>query len=70
LKETKSSWLLGDGRFGYVQGVKVDKNIFISGQLRHDEEGNVVGAALLDDSGHIGAIQREGQMQPAKAAAI
>lgn len=53
LKETKSFGLLAEKQYGYVQGVKVGQIIFISGQLSHDEEGNIVGPAPLDDSGHI-----------------
>jgi enamine deaminase RidA (YjgF/YER057c/UK114 family) len=53
LKETKSFGLPAESQYGYVQGVKVGRNIYISGQLSHDEEGNIVGAAPLDDSGHI-----------------
>lgn len=53
LKETKSFGLPAESQYGYVQGVKVGQIIFISGQLSHDEEGKIVGAAPLDDSGHI-----------------
>jgi enamine deaminase RidA (YjgF/YER057c/UK114 family) len=31
----------------------VDDTIYVSGQLSHDEDGNMVGAAPLDDSGNI-----------------
>jgi enamine deaminase RidA (YjgF/YER057c/UK114 family) len=33
--------------------VKVDDTIYVSGQLSHDDHGNMVGAASLDDSGRI-----------------
>jgi enamine deaminase RidA (YjgF/YER057c/UK114 family) len=33
--------------------VKVDDTIYVSGQLSHDEQGNLVGAAPLDDNGQI-----------------
>ena len=33
--------------------MKVDDTIYVSGQLSHDERGNMVGAAPLDDSGRI-----------------
>ena len=33
--------------------MKVDDTIYVSGQLSHDEQGNVVGPAPLDDSGNI-----------------
>jgi enamine deaminase RidA (YjgF/YER057c/UK114 family) len=42
-----------EDQYGYVQAVKVDDTIYVSGQLSHDEQGNVVGAAPLDDSGNI-----------------
>jgi enamine deaminase RidA (YjgF/YER057c/UK114 family) len=39
--------------YGYAQAVQVDDTIYVSGQLSHDEQGNMVGAAPLDDSGRI-----------------
>ena len=39
--------------YGYCQAVKVDDTIYVSGQLSHDEQGNLVGAAPLDDNGKI-----------------
>ena len=33
--------------------VKVGDTIYISGQLSHDDDGNMVGAAPLDDQGNI-----------------
>jgi enamine deaminase RidA (YjgF/YER057c/UK114 family) len=39
--------------YGYCQTVKVDDTIYVSGQLSHDEQGNLVGAAPLDDNGQI-----------------
>src|ERR1700751_5914422 len=53
LKETKSFGIPAESRYGYVQGVKVGQMIYISGQLSHDEKGNMVGAAPLDGSGRI-----------------
>ena len=53
LKETKSFGLLAESQYGYVEGVKVDQIISIFGQLSHDEEGDIVGEAPLDNSGHI-----------------
>ncbi len=38
---------------GYTQAVKADDTIYISRQLSHDDQGNVVGPAPLDDSGRI-----------------
>jgi enamine deaminase RidA (YjgF/YER057c/UK114 family) len=42
-----------ESQYGYVQAVKVDDTIYVSGQLSHDDEGNIVGAAPLDDQGNI-----------------
>ena len=35
------------------QAVKVDDTIYVSGQLSHDDQRNIVGQAPLDDSGRI-----------------
>jgi enamine deaminase RidA (YjgF/YER057c/UK114 family) len=42
-----------EDEYGYAQAVKVDDTIYVSGQLSLDEEGNMIGAAPLDDSGRI-----------------
>jgi enamine deaminase RidA (YjgF/YER057c/UK114 family) len=34
--------------YGYAQAVKVDDTIYVSGQLSHDADGNMVGAAPPD----------------------
>ena len=39
--------------FGYAQGVQVGDTIYVSGQLSHDAEGNIVAPAPLDESGRI-----------------
>ena len=52
-KDVKGFGMPWEDQFGYVQAVKVDDTIYVSGQLSHDEQGNVVGAAPLDDSGKI-----------------
>lgn len=39
--------------YGYAQAVKVGNTIHISGQLSHDERGNLVGSAIVDESGKI-----------------
>ena len=52
-KETKTFGMPWESQYGYVQAVKVDDTIYVSGQLSHDEEGNVVGPAPLDDQGRI-----------------
>jgi enamine deaminase RidA (YjgF/YER057c/UK114 family) len=52
-KDTKGFGMPWEDQYGYVQAVKVDDTIYVSGQLSHDDQGNVVGAAPLDDSGKI-----------------
>ncbi len=39
--------------YGYAQAVKVGDTIYVSGQLSHDDEGNIVGEAPLDEEGRI-----------------
>ena len=52
-KDVKRFGMPWEYQYGYVQAVKVDDTIYVSGQLSHDERGNIVGAAPLDDSGKI-----------------
>lgn len=52
-KETRTFGMPWESQYGYVQAVKVDDTIYVSGQLSHDDEGNMVGAAPLDDRGNI-----------------
>ena len=37
-----------EDEYGYAQAVKVDDTIYVSGQLSHDDEGNMVGAVPPD----------------------
>lgn len=37
--------------YGYPQAVKIGNSIFVSGQLSHDADGQIVGAAELDEYG-------------------
>jgi hypothetical protein len=54
-----------EDQYGYVQAAKVDNTIYVSGQLSHDDQGNMVGAAPLDDSGKIRDHSKmEIQMRP------
>ena len=39
--------------YGYAQAVEVDNTVYLSGQLSHDDEGNIVAPAPVDDSGNI-----------------
>ncbi len=52
-KDVKGFGMPWEEQYGYVQAVKVDDTIYVSGQLSHDDQGNIVGAAPLDDSGKI-----------------
>ena len=52
-KDVKGSGMPWEEQYGYAQAVKVDDTIYVSGQLSHDDRGNMVGAAPLDDSGRI-----------------
>ena len=52
-KDVKGFGMPWEDTYGYAQAVKVDDTIYVSGQLSHDEQGNMVGAAPLDDSGRI-----------------
>lgn len=37
--------------YGYAQAIKVGETLYISGQLSHDEDGNLVAPASLDEAG-------------------
>ena len=52
-KDVKGFGMPWEDLYGYCQAVKVDDTIYVSGQLSHDEQGNLVGAAPLDDNGKI-----------------
>ena len=52
-KETRTFGMPWESQYGYVQAVKVGDTIYVSGQLSHDEQGNIVGAAPLDERGNI-----------------
>ena len=52
-KEVKTFGVPWEGQYGYVQAVKVDGTIYVSGQLSHDNQGNIVGAHRFDDRGNI-----------------
>ena len=52
-KEVKWFGLPWEKAYGYAQAVKVGDMIYVSGQLSHDDRGNIVGAAPLDGAGNI-----------------
>jgi enamine deaminase RidA (YjgF/YER057c/UK114 family) len=39
--------------YGYAQAVRVGSTIYVSGQLSHDDDGNLVGGAPVDASGRV-----------------
>jgi enamine deaminase RidA (YjgF/YER057c/UK114 family) len=52
-KEVANLGMPWEEQYGYAQAVKVDDTIYVSGQLSHDDQGNMVGAAPLDADGRI-----------------
>lgn len=53
-----------EGQFGYVQAVQVKDTIYVSGQLSHDERGELVAPAPLDEQGRpLGFEQMEDQIR-------
>lgn len=47
-KEVSGFGMPWEDAYGYAQAVKVDDTLYVSGQLSHDAEGNLVGAAPPD----------------------
>ena len=52
-KEIANLGMPWEEQYGYAQAIKVGDTIYVSGQLSHDEEGNMVAPAPLDPSGKI-----------------
>lgn len=52
-KEATGLGMAWEEEYGYAQAVKVGDTIYVSGQLSHDEKGNFVAPAPLDDQGRI-----------------
>jgi enamine deaminase RidA (YjgF/YER057c/UK114 family) len=52
-KDLKGFGMPWEDQYGYVQTVKVGNTIYVSGQLSHDDQENMVGAAPLADSDKI-----------------
>jgi 2-iminobutanoate/2-iminopropanoate deaminase len=42
-KETKSLGMPWEKEYGYAQTVKIGDTIYVSGQVSHDDDGNIVG---------------------------
>jgi enamine deaminase RidA (YjgF/YER057c/UK114 family) len=47
-KETKSLGMSWEKEYGYSQAVKVENTIYVSGQVSHDDKGNVVGPGNME----------------------
>jgi len=52
-KEAKGFGMPWEDDYGYAQALKVGSTIYVSGQIGHDDEGNLVGPAPVDDDGNI-----------------
>jgi 2-iminobutanoate/2-iminopropanoate deaminase len=47
-KETKSFGMSWEKEYGYSQAVKVENTIYVSGQVSHDDKGNIVGRGDME----------------------
>lgn len=47
-KETKSLGMPWEEQYGYAQAVKVGDTIYLSGQVSHDDDGNVLGEGDME----------------------
>jgi 2-iminobutanoate/2-iminopropanoate deaminase len=47
-KEAKSLGMSWEKDYGYSQAVKVDNTIYVSGQVSHDDKGNIVGKGNME----------------------
>lgn len=52
-KEAKGLGMPWEAEYGYAQAVKLGDTIYLSGQLSHDDQGNMVAPAPLDENGRI-----------------
>jgi enamine deaminase RidA (YjgF/YER057c/UK114 family) len=52
-KEVFNLGMPWEEQYGYAQAVKVGDTIYLSGQLSHDDDGNMVAPAPLDQGGRI-----------------
>ncbi|QGZ38033.1 enamine deaminase RidA (YjgF/YER057c/UK114 family) [Pseudoduganella flava] len=50
-KQTANLGVAWENLYGYTQAVKVKDTIYISGQLSHDQQGNLVAPAPVDEHG-------------------
>jgi 2-iminobutanoate/2-iminopropanoate deaminase len=47
-KETKSFGMPWEKEYGYAQAVKIGDTIYLSGQVSHDDNGNIVGRGDME----------------------
>jgi 2-iminobutanoate/2-iminopropanoate deaminase len=47
-KDAKSLGMSWEKQYGYSQAVKVDNTIYVSGQVSHDDKGNIVGLGDME----------------------
>jgi 2-iminobutanoate/2-iminopropanoate deaminase len=47
-KETKSLGMPWEKEYGYAQAVKVGDTIYVSGQVSHDDRGNIIGPGDME----------------------
>ncbi|HEX6114223.1 MAG TPA: RidA family protein [Geminicoccaceae bacterium] len=52
-KEVANLGMPWEEQYGYAQAIKVGDTIYVSGQLSHDDQGNMVAPAPLDTAGRI-----------------
>ena len=52
-KEVANLGMPWEEQYGYAQATKVGDTIYVSGQLSHDDQGNMVAPAPLDAAGKI-----------------
>jgi enamine deaminase RidA (YjgF/YER057c/UK114 family) len=52
-KDAKGFGMPWESQYGYHQAVRVGDTVYVSGQLSHDDDGNIVGAPPLDAAGKI-----------------
>jgi enamine deaminase RidA (YjgF/YER057c/UK114 family) len=63
-KDTLNFGLPWESAYGYAQAVKSGELIYVSGQLSHDERGNIVAPAPRDETGRISDFSNmEAQMR-------
>lgn len=52
-RKTEGLGMPWEDQYGYAQAVQVGDTIYVSGQLSHDDKGNMVAPAKLDAAGRI-----------------